>query len=77
VVADAMFFDESEKIFWRETGESGFGEVRIGGEEIFGRCANVREIAAASAGDENFLADAVGVFEDSDATTALPRLDGA
>jgi len=37
----------------------------------------VGEIAAATAGDEDFLADAIGKFEDRDAATALPCLDSA
>ena len=77
VVSDAMSFDESEKISRRETGEGGFGEVRIGGDEVFRGGVNVGEIATAPAGDEDFLANAVGVFEYGDAATAFTRFDGA
>ncbi len=77
VVGDAMFFDEGEEISRRVAGQSGFGEVGIGREEILRLTMDVGEVAAASAGDEDFLADAVGVFEDGDATAELARFDGA
>ena len=37
----------------------------------------VREIAAASAGDQDLLARAIGPFQDRDAPAALARLDRA
>ncbi len=77
VVGDAMFFDEGEEIRGSVAGQGGFGEVGIRGEEILRLAMDVGEVAAASAGDEDFLADAVGVFEDGDATAALARFDGA
>jgi len=63
VVGDAMFLNENEKIVGRETGESGFDKVGVCGEEIFGRGVNVGEIAAATAGDKDFFADAVSMFD--------------
>ena len=36
--------------------------MRVLGEEVFGSCVEVGEVAAASAGDEDFFAGAVGVF---------------
>jgi hypothetical protein len=75
--ADAMFINESNEIVGRETGKGGFGEVGIGGDKVFRRGMNVREIAAAAAGDENFLPNAVGVFDDGHAAAAFARLDGA
>jgi len=77
VIGDAMFVDESEKIVGSETGEGGFCEMRIGGDEIFGSGVKVGEVAAASAGNEDFFADAVGVFEERDATAASAGLEGA
>src|SRR5207248_8255032 len=38
---------------------------------------NVGEIAAATAGDQNFLADAVGVLEDGDTPAAFAGFNGA
>ena len=77
VIGDAMFLDESEKIVGSETGEGGFCEMRIGGEEIFGSGVNVGEVAAASAGNEDFFADAIGVFEERDAAATFASLEGA
>lgn len=77
VISDAMFFKESKKIGGGEAGERGFGEVGICGNKIFRRGVNVGEIAAATAGDENFFADAVGVLEDGDSAATLPCLNGA
>ncbi len=37
----------------------------------------VGEVAAAAAGDQDFFADTVGAFQDGNAATALPCLDGA
>jgi hypothetical protein len=37
----------------------------------------IREIAAAAAGDEDFLAAALGTFEDGDATAAFAGFDSA
>jgi len=51
--------------------------VGIRGEEILRLAMNVGEVAASAAGDEDFLADAVGVFEDGDAAATLARFDGA
>ena len=77
VVRDAMFFDEGEEVRRGVAGQSGFGKMGIGGEEILRLAMNVREVAAASARDEDFLADAVGVFEDGDAAAVLARLNSA
>jgi len=68
-------FDEGKKIAGCEAGESGSSEIGIGGVEILGCGVNVGEIAAATAGDEDFLADAVGVFDDGDATSAFASFE--
>ena len=72
-----MFFDESKEIGGSEAGKRGFGEVRIGRNKVFRLGVNVGEIAAATAGDEDFFANTVRVLEDSDAPAALPCLNGA
>jgi hypothetical protein len=77
VVGDTMLFDESDEVSWSEAGEGGFGEVGIGGEEIFGSGVKVGEIAAAAAGNEDFLADAVGVLEKGDTASAFSGFNGA
>ena len=77
VPGDAVFFDESDEVGGRVAGERGLGEVGIGGEEIFRAAVEVGEVAAASAGDEDFLAGTRGVFEDGDAAAAAAGFDGA
>jgi hypothetical protein len=72
-----MFFHEGDEVIRRVSGQRGFCEVRIGGDEIFGHAMNVREVAATSAGDEDFFADAVGMIEKGDAASALAGFDGA
>src|SRR4029077_3452205 len=72
-----MFLDEGDEIIGRVASQRGFCEVRIRGDEIFGRAMNVSEVAPPSAGDEDFFSDAVGVFEDGDAASALTGFDGA
>ncbi len=67
VVRDAVLLDQGDDVGGREAGEGGFGEVRVRGEEVFGAGVDVGEVAAAAAGDEDLLADAVGVIEDEDA----------
>jgi len=72
-----MLLNESDEIGGRKAGESGLGKVRIGREEII-RCAvKVGEIAASTAGNEDFLAETVGALEDGNAATALPCFDSA
>ena len=46
----------------------------IGAEEILRTAVDICEIATAAAGDENFLADAIGTFEDRDAASTLAGL---
>jgi len=50
--------------------------VRIGAEEVFGLGAEVGEVAAAAAGDEDLFAGAVGVVEEEDAASSFAGLDG-
>ena len=49
----------------------GLGEVFVCADEILRATVDVRKVAAASAGNENFLADAVSKFEDRDAPSAF------
>ena len=72
-----MLFDQRDEIRGRVAGQRRLGEMRIGREEILGLAVEVGEVAAAAAGDENLLAQAVGVFEHGDAASALAGLDGA
>ena len=72
-----MLFDQRDEIGGSVAGQRRLGEMGIGGEEIFGLAVEVGEVAASAAGDEDFLAEAVGVFEDGDAASALAGFDGA
>jgi hypothetical protein len=51
--------------------------MRIRGKKVFGLAVKVGEVAASAAGDQDFLAQAVGMLEDRDAATALASFDGA
>jgi hypothetical protein len=77
VVGNAMLLHQREEIGWRVTSQGGLGKMRIGREEVVRLAADVREIAAAAAGDENLFAQTVGVFENRDPMLALAGLDGA
>jgi hypothetical protein len=77
VVGDAVLLDQGEEVLRGVAGERGLGEVRVGGEEVFRRGVEVGEVAAASAGDEDFLAGTVGVVEDEGAAAAAAGFDGA
>jgi len=77
VIRDAVLFDEGEKIGRRVAGERRFGEMRIGGEEIFGRAMKIGEVGAAAAGDEDFAANAVVAFENGDAAAAFAAFGSA
>ena len=77
VVRDAMFFDEGDEIRGRVAGERGFREVFVCGDEVFRTAMDVGEIAAASAGDQDFLADALGTFEHRDSAPTFAGFDGA
>jgi hypothetical protein len=77
VIRNAMPFYQRNKIRRRVAGQRGFGEVFVGAEKIIGAAMDVREIAAAAAGDEDFLADAVSAFEDGDAASSFSGLGRA
>jgi len=77
VVCDSVFLDESDEIGGGVACEGGFGEVWICGEEMLRLGVKIREIAAASAGDEDFFADFFGAFEEDYAAAAFAGFDGA
>ena len=76
VILNAVLFDEGDEVLWREASKRGFGEVRVGAEEVFGFGADVGEVAAAAAGDEDLFAGAVGVVEEEDAAASFAGFDG-
>lgn len=71
VIGDAMLLDQGDEVRGRIAGERGPGEVRIGGEKVFRRAVEIGEVAAASAGDEDLLADALRVVQHRDAAAPL------
>ncbi len=77
VPGDAVMLDEGEEVLRGVAGEGGAGEVRIGGEEVFGLGVEVGEVGAAAAGDEDFAAGSVGVVKDEDLAAAAGGNGGA
>ncbi len=77
VIRNVMLFDERDEIRRRVACQRGFGEVFVPGDEIFGLAIDICEIAAASAGDQDFLADAIGMFEHRDTAPAFACLNRA
>jgi hypothetical protein len=77
MIRNAVLFDEGDEIGRGVTREGGLGEMRICGEEVFRLGVEIREVAAAAAGDEDFFADFIGAFEKDYATAALSGFDGA
>jgi len=77
VIRDAVFFDEGDEIGGGVTRQSGFGEVGIGGKKVFRLAMKVCEVAAASARDQDFFANAVGMFEEGDEAPAFCGFDSA
>ena len=72
-----MLFDQGDEVRRRIAGQRRFREVRIRGEEIFRLAMDIGEIASAAAGDEDFLAGAIGVLDHRDAASAFAGLDRA
>jgi hypothetical protein len=58
-----MFFNECDEIRGRVAGESGLREVLVRGDKVVRPAMDVGEIATASAGNQNFLADAIGALQ--------------
>jgi hypothetical protein len=77
VVRNAMFFNQRDEIDRRVTGEGGFRKMFVCGDEVLRPAMEVGEIAAASAGDQDFLADAFGALQHRDAAAAFAGFDGA
>ncbi len=77
VIGNAMFFDERDEIRRRVPRQRGFGEVLVCGDEIFGLAIDICEIATAPAGDQDFLADTLGLFKHRDTATPFAGLNRA
>ena len=76
VMGYAVPLDERDEGCRGESGERGFVEVRVAGEIILGSGVDVREIAAATAGNQYLLSGAIIVLDEENGAPALARLDG-
>ena len=65
-----MFFHQRDKVRRFVPGQGGFREVGICGIEMFRPAMDIGEVAAASARDQDFLARAIGPFQNGDASFA-------
>ena len=77
VIWNAVFVDERQEIRGRESCQCGAAKIRIVGEEILRGAMQIREIAAAAAGDQDFFAGFVGAFEDGDSRAESAGFRGA
>jgi len=62
VVLNAVFFDQRNEIAGRVARQRGFAEVWICRKKVRGVRVNISEVAAATAGDRDLLADTIGVL---------------
>src|SRR5258707_415985 len=72
-----MLLHQRDKVFWLVASQRGFAEVRIGGKKIFRPAMQVGKIAPSATGNQNFLPDTLGAFEQQYAAAALSGLGGA
>jgi len=77
VPGDAVALDEFDEIIRRVARQRGLAEVRIRRQEIRWRRSGIREIAAAAAGHQDFLADAIRMLDHEHAAAAPARCDRA
>ena len=74
---NVMRFHQREKVLRPVALEYRTHEMRIGADEVFRRGVEIGEIAAATTGDADFLANFLGVIDERDTSAALPRDAGA
>jgi hypothetical protein len=72
-----MPFDELQESGWRIASERRLGKMPIIRNKILWASVQIGEIATATAGNQNFLADAIGAFEYQDAPFSLASLNRA
>src|SRR5258708_9983279 len=77
VVSNLVLFDKSDEVRRCISRQGGLGKVRIGRDEVFRLPMNIGEIAAAAAGDQDFLAQSVGAFNDRHAPATFSGFCGA
>src|ERR1035441_9595927 len=71
-----MFFDEAHEVRRSVAGERRLGEVSIGRKKVLRAGVEVGEIAAAAAGDQDFLADSIRAFEHQNTAAQLAGFNG-
>jgi hypothetical protein len=71
VIGDAVLVHQLDEVPGRVAGQRRLAEVRVGRQEV-GRCgAGVGEVAAATAGHQDLLADLVGMVDHLHLAAAL------
>ncbi len=73
---DAVLAHQRDEVVLRVAGERRAREVPIGREEAFRHAAEIGEVAAPAAADQDLLAGLVGVIEQQHAPPALARAHG-
>src|ERR1700674_3823027 len=77
VIRNVVPFNQRDEVGRFVPRQGGFREMGIFGIEMFRPAMEVGEIAAASAGDKDFLPRAIGAFQDRDSPATFAGLDGA
>ena len=72
-----MLLNQRDEIGGRVAGECRLRKVWIARKEILCRAMNVGEVAPPATGDQNLLAQSLRSFQNSNAASALARLDSA
>ena len=69
--------DHPDEVFGRVSRQRGLVKVCVGRDEVVGSGVKIREIAPASAGYSDFLADGFVAFEDQNRAATLTRFERA
>src|ERR1700686_4439080 len=73
---DAVFLDQCNKVGRCVARQRRLTEVGIRGYEVVRVCVEISKVAAPSARNRNFLADAIRVFEGQDSGSGSARFNG-
>ena len=76
MIRDSVLLDQSDEIRRRVSRQRGLTEMRVGREEIVGPAMQIGKVTAAASGDEDLLADTVGVLQHGHTAATLASLDG-
>lgn len=72
VICNPVLLDECDEIPLRVAFERGFAEMRVGRKIVTGIDREVREVTAAAARHQYFLADLAGMLDQHDVQATLP-----